>query len=714
MVEFAPYHGRSTVPRRRYTSAMSDERRAVTAAALAAAALIAHQVAGKATRDALFLSSFRVETLPFAITASAAVSIVAVAVFARGMARFTPGRVVPAALWTSMALLAGQWALAGRYPRAAAAALYVHMAFFGATLVSGFWSLVNERWDPHAARRAMGRIGAGASLGGVLGGALAAGLASLLPAAAMLPLMAVLNASALVALRGLGAPTRTADDEDAASLSGLSVIRAVPYLRDLAALVALGALAEAFLDYVLSANAVASFGRGGPLLAFFALFHTGVAVTGLVVQSAASRPSLERFGLAGTVALQPGGVAATAALGLLWPGLWTAIAARGLEAVLHGSLYRSGYELLYTPLPLVQKRATKAIVDVGFDKVGSVLGGLLTAALLAILPGAAVWASLAGAIAVSAACLAILPRLHRGYVGSLEDSLMSGSVRLSQEDVVDGTTRYTLARTGLALDRAALLREIEGMRGRTPARADEPLLAAVAALRGADSGAVRAALASGLTPPLVGHALPLLSRDDVAAEAVRALRKVAPAVTGQLVDALLDVSQPDAVRRRLPRVLRVCSNPLAALGLRLGLADRAFEVRYRCGQALAAIVEGAPELAPPREAVFDEAKRELARLAARGEGDDRRLEAVFTLLTLAVAREPVQIAYRAMRGQDRALRGTALEYLENVLPDDMRAALLPHLDAPVAAPRRRAAAEVEADLLRSGERLPVEPRPRKG
>ena len=128
--------------------------------------------------------------------------------------------------------------------------------------------------------------------------------------------------------------------------------------------------------------------------------------------------------------------------------------------MLHGSLYRSGYELLYTPLPLVQKRATKAIVDVGFDKVG-VGAGRPADGRAARDPAAAArrWASLAGAIAVSVACLAILPRLHRGYVGSLEESLRSGSVRLEQDDVLDGTTRYTLARTGLALDR-----------GRAPAR----------------------------------------------------------------------------------------------------------------------------------------------------------------------------------------------------------------------------------------------------
>ena len=86
---------------------------------------------------------------------------------------------------------------------------------------------------------------------------------------------------------------------------------------------------------------------------------------------------------------------------------------------------------------------------------------------------------------------------------------------------------------------------------------------------------------------------------------------------------------------------------------------------------------------------------------------------MFTLLALVVPREPVQIAYRAVRGQDRAMRGTALEYLENVLPEDVRDALWPHLDAHAldAAPRR-APDEVVADLLRSSDRLPT-PLPRR-
>ena len=52
-------------------------------AAIASGAMIAQQVAGKAARDAFFLSSFRVEDLPAMMAASAFVSLFAALVAAR-------------------------------------------------------------------------------------------------------------------------------------------------------------------------------------------------------------------------------------------------------------------------------------------------------------------------------------------------------------------------------------------------------------------------------------------------------------------------------------------------------------------------------------------------------------------------------------------------------------------------------------------------------
>ena len=54
-----------------------------------------------------------------------------------------------------------------------------------------------------------------------------------------------------------------------------------------------------------------------------------------------------------------------------------------------------------------------------------------------------------------------------------------------------------------------------------------------------------------------------------------------------------------------------------------------------------------------------------------GEPVDRQLPQLFALLSLVLERGPLQIAWAAMKAQDRALRGTALEYLSNVLPADV-------------------------------------------
>src|SRR4029077_6656878 len=53
---------------------------------------------------------------------------------------------------------------------------------------------------------------------------------------------------------------------------------------------------------------------------------------------------------------------------------------------------------------------------------------------------------------------------------------------------------------------------------------------------------------------------------------------------------------------------------------------------------------------------------------------------VFTLLSLVLPREPLQIAFRGLYTEDRNLQGTALEYLEGILPAAIRERLWPFLE----------------------------------
>jgi hypothetical protein len=649
------------------------DQRAAQAAAVAAFLLIANQVAARAVRDALFLSAFQVRSLPLVMGGAALAAVAGAGLLSLALARRSPARVVPAAAALSAVLLAAWWAVSLVSARATALFVYLHVSAFGGALVSGFWSLVNERFDPHTARRVMGRIGTGATAGGVAGGAVAWACAQLLPLAAT-PLVLV-----AVGLVGAFALTRSSarDPQPAASGSAVPIAGAVllrnPHLRSVAIVVLLGAVAEALLDFQFKAQASQRFGSGAPLLVVFALFHAGMGVLSLLLQVTLSRSALRQLGIAGTIALRPllAGLASLA--GTLAPRFETATLARGAHESLTNSLFRSGYELLYTPVAEAEKRRVKALVDVSVDKAGALVGSALVVAVLAFAPASSASLLFGLACLLSLAALALSPALHHGYVQTLEQSLLAGRVRLDPLDAIDHTTQVTLAQTG-TLERDALLRQIALLRGEeaslVPGGAVErSTLDALRQLRSGQPAAVRALLRASPEPEplLVTAILPLLANDEVMPDVVRALRRAAPRVTGQLVDVLLDTSADPVVRRRVPRVLKACPTLRAAQGLQAALDDPALEIRAAAAAALAAIHERSAVVSVGRDEVLQRVRRELDS----GETVERQIPQLFALLSLILERGPLQIAWAAMKGQDRKLHGTALEYLANVLPEDV-------------------------------------------
>src|SRR5262249_37616163 len=78
---------------------------------------------------------------------------------------------------------------------------------------------------------------------------------------------------------------------------------------------------------------------------------------------------------------------------------------------------------------------------------------------------------------------------------------------------------------------------------------------------------------------------------------------------------------------------------------------------------------------------------------------------VFTLLSLVLPREPLLVAFRSLQSDDRQLRGTALEYLEGVLPGAIRQNLWPFLTARPAKGPAQPHDQIIADLLRSSRSI---------
>jgi hypothetical protein len=207
-----------------------------------------------------------------------------------------------------------------------------------------------------------------------------------------------------------------------------------------------------------------------------------------------------------------------------------------------------------------------------------------------------------------------------------------------------------------------------------------------------------------------------------------ALRKVAEEHVGQLVDALLDPNQDFAIRRRLARVFSVCVSQRAASGLMFGLEDPRFDVRFQSARSLVSIAEknawvyiDAPQIHAIvlKELAVGRGVWESRRLLDGVDGNDTQsmldqfvrnragesLAHVFTLLSLALPREPLQIAFRSLHTDDEQLQGTALEYLEGVLPSAIRQRLWPFIERRAVKRPARPTEEVIADLLRSNHSI---------
>jgi hypothetical protein len=208
-------------------------------------------------------------------------------------------------------------------------------------------------------------------------------------------------------------------------------------------------------------------------------------------------------------------------------------------------------------------------------------------------------------------------------------------------------------------------------RARTNLRRADAEVLQIVALQSGEPTRIRRVLdpRNPLSASLVPHVIPLLGVRAVAGDALLALQLVADRYPGALIDALLDPSRDAAVRRRLARALSVCRSQKVADGLLMAAEDPLAELRAQCARSLFRIRRRCADIRFDAGRMLDLARTELARDAAD-------LRHVFTLLAFVVPVRPLRAAYRALRGDDRRARGTALEYLHGILPKDIRTRLL--------------------------------------
>jgi hypothetical protein len=688
------------------SNAVALPRTQAQAAMAVAALMIAHQVAGKAARDGIFLSQFSSASLPVIVAAAAALSILSSLKRGRTLARIGPQRITAMSFAASALLHALEWALLPHHPRIAACAIYLHVVAFGAILLSGFWSLMNESFDPRSAKQVFGRISGMGTLGGLMGGVLAERVAAWISPAAVVLALAILHLLCAGLLWRAFPHTQPREGNEAAGSTAIQALRRYPFLLTVAGLLLAVSIGTALLDFVFKAQAAQTIGKGASLVRFFGLYYTGTSLLVFLVQTTVTRFALEHGGLAASAGTLPASIAAGSVLAFLTPGFPALAAVRGLEILTRGSVFRAAYELFYTAVAPAEKRAVKSVIDVGVDRLGDAIGAGAVSVFLFLTPARYGGILLSATVAAGVA-LALAIRLRTGYLVALEKSLLNRAVELDPALIEDGTTRSVLMKTAAprrqptapSIPVAAAAPKPE------PARIDAFLRLATE-LRSGDPARVTAA--AGKVAKEDWAAAPLLINLlawDPAMEAARdALRRIGPGITGMLTDVLLDVQGDFTIRRRIPRILAYIPDSRAVDGLFAALDDSRFEVRFYAARALYLLLRDHRDLSVAPDRIWAAVQREISTqrsmwqknrlLDTRGTQDadwyfdeelqdraDRNLEHLFTLLSMLLPGDAVRIAFRALHSEDRQLRGTAFEYLESATPQHTRRALLELLES---------------------------------
>ncbi|CAN5902439.1 hypothetical protein BH11MYX3_BH11MYX3_15760 [soil metagenome] len=362
-----------------HSSAGKRERIRVLAPALVLFGIMLAHGLLETARCALFLVHLGPDQLAWAYLAIAGTALGAVTVVRRVRAEGDPR----STLIGFLAIAAiGTGVLAATITMAPSVVfiLYVWSGLVATLLVPSFWMVIDRAVRLADAKRLFAAIGAGGTLGALVGSAVATALSN-----AMEPRILVTVAAAALAVTTLAAILLAPRGERIAAVPekprrldrSKESARSFRYLR----LLLVGGLLATItltLGDMMFKRVLAERLAAGQLATVLGAIYSGLNLVALVVQISVTRRLLERLGVGGALAVLPVIVVATA-LGFVATGSAIALIALKLgDGGFRHSVHRVSTEILYMPLASTVRDAAKPIVDVLGQRGGQAVAALLT------------------------------------------------------------------------------------------------------------------------------------------------------------------------------------------------------------------------------------------------------------------------------------------------------------------------------------------------
>jgi len=442
---------------------------------------------------------------------------------------------------------------------------YFWGALAGLLLISQFWTLANDLFDPRQAKRVFGFIGGGSSLGGILGADLARRYAKslgtnnlLLVGAGLLVACFFIVTAAVGSKRPSSAPALPPSKPTPGEDKGMSLLEAgrllvqSKHFQTIAMVISFASIGAGIIDQQLNMAVQRFLPAKDAQTSYIAAVTEYASIAGFVIQVLVTSRIHRLLGIGFALLILPTGLGATGLVMLIAPALWSSSLARVMDTALRYTADKTTREILFVPLPTELKYKAKPFADVAVDRMARGIGTGL-ALLIAIKVFHLTWWQLSYLSVPIAAVWALMAlRAKREYLETFRRSMKQRGVDAAElrSTAADPSTVEALVEELAHPDSARVLYAIDLLESLEKRHLITPLLlrheSADVRIRALGAlGAMRSEIAERWTP-----SVERLLKDesaDVRAAAVRALAAIHKAEVGALMRPYLDDLDPRVV-----------------------------------------------------------------------------------------------------------------------------------------------------------------------
>ena len=389
----------------------------------------------KPVANALFLSTFGAQRLPYVFIMVAVIASSTFSIYTRRLQRIDLYKLMGQTLQACIVslLLFRILVAVPFFKDGVLFFFYVWVAVFGLVTVSQFWILANCIFNPREAKRLFGLIGAGAIAGGIFGGYLTKILAGLIGTPNLMLVCAGLMTGGIMIAGRLEKTTgsdlqlqrlRQKEETLPRTRSPINIIRHSRHLLFLTGIVGVSVMTSKLVEYQFSAIAIAQIQDADRLAGFFGFWMSNLNVMALLIQLFVTRRVVGFMGVGVSLLFLPLAILSGSLLILIMPVLWTAIFLKVGDGAMKNSINKAALELLMLPVSPETKKQAKAFIDVIVDSAATGAGGLLLLFLAAV-TGSSIRPIAGVTLLLVVVWMILALRIQREYIGTFRLKLTS-------------------------------------------------------------------------------------------------------------------------------------------------------------------------------------------------------------------------------------------------------------------------------------------------